>query len=36
MSRETKIGLVVSCSFLCLVGTVVYLKLKQGAFWPSA
>src|SRR5262245_8367701 len=35
MSRETKIGLVVSCSFLCLVGTVVYLKLKQGAFWPS-
>src|SRR5437870_3736556 len=35
MSRETKIGLVVSCSFLCLVGAVVYTKLKQGAFRPG-
>src|SRR5262245_34773310 len=30
MTRETKVGLVVSCSFLCLVGTVVYTKYMQG------
>src|SRR5690242_3249418 len=28
MTRETKAGLVVSCSFLCLVGVVLYSKLK--------
>src|SRR5260370_35226872 len=27
MTRETKAGLVVSCSFLCLVGVVLYSKL---------
>src|SRR6516165_4895118 len=27
MTRETKAGLVVSCSFLCLVGVVLYCKL---------
>jgi len=27
MTRETKAGLVVSCSFLCLVGAVLYSKL---------
>jgi hypothetical protein len=30
MTRETKMGLVVSCSFLCLVGVVVYTKLNEG------
>ncbi len=29
MTRETKVGLVVSCSFLCLVSTVVYVKYKS-------
>jgi hypothetical protein len=29
MTRETKAGLVVSCSFLCLVGAVVAVKLRQ-------
>jgi len=29
MTRETKIGLVVSCSFLCLVGLVLANKLKE-------
>src|SRR5262249_44930119 len=29
--RETKAGLVVSCSFLCLVGVVVYSKLNEPA-----
>jgi hypothetical protein len=29
MTRETKIGLVVSCSFLCLVGLVFYSKLNR-------
>src|SRR5438270_541058 len=28
MTRETKAGLVVSCSFLCLVGVVLYCKLN--------
>jgi len=28
MTRETKAGLVVSCSFLCLVGVVLYSKLN--------
>src|SRR5580704_8359673 len=31
MTRETKVGLVVSCSFLCLLGTVLYFKLKEPA-----
>jgi LysM domain len=30
MTRETKAGLVVSCSFLCLVGAVVAVKLRQS------
>ncbi len=30
MSRETKVGLLVSCSFLCLVGVVVVCKLQRG------
>jgi hypothetical protein len=30
MTRETKVGLVVSCSFLSLVGVVLYTKLKEG------
>ncbi|MFL5244954.1 MAG: hypothetical protein ACJ8FY_22865 [Gemmataceae bacterium] len=29
MTRETKVGLVVSCSFLCLVGVVLTNKLKE-------
>lgn len=29
MTRETKVGLVVSCSFLCLVGVVLFSKLKE-------
>jgi hypothetical protein len=29
MARETKLGLVVSCSFLCLLGVVVALKLAE-------
>jgi hypothetical protein len=41
MTRETKIGLVVSCSFLCLVGVVLGNKLRemgrnQGAEVASA
>jgi hypothetical protein len=36
MTRETKLGLVVSCSFLCLLGTVLFLKLNdRGAVPPS-
>jgi LysM repeat protein len=31
MTRETKVGLVVSCSFLCLVGAVVAVKMRQPA-----
>src|SRR5437773_926897 len=31
MTRENKAGLVVSCSFLCLVGTVLALKLREPA-----
>ncbi|HEV3202950.1 MAG TPA: hypothetical protein VGY77_01135 [Gemmataceae bacterium] len=30
MTRETKLGLVVSCSFLCLVGVVLYTKLNES------
>src|SRR5437879_934528 len=29
MTRETKAGLVVSCSFLCLVGVVLFSKLNE-------
>lgn len=29
MTRETKLGLVVSCSFLCLLGTVLYFKMTE-------
>src|SRR5438445_562798 len=29
MLRETKVGIAVSCSFLCLVGAVVSSKLRQ-------
>src|SRR5450631_699196 len=37
MTRETKIGLVVSCSFLCLVGLVLGSKLKDmGRNAPTA
>ena len=35
MTRETKAGLVVSCSFLCLVGVVLYSKLN-GPKLPAA
>ena len=31
MTRETKVGLVVSCSFMCLVGVVLYTKMKENA-----
>ncbi|HMC87990.1 MAG TPA: hypothetical protein VKI17_00515, partial [Gemmataceae bacterium] len=31
MTRETKAGLVVSCSFLCLVGIVLVSKLKEAS-----
>jgi len=30
MTRETKAGLVVSCSFLCLVGIVLFSKLREA------
>src|SRR4051812_34279894 len=30
MTRETKIGMAVACSFLCLVGIVVASKWKRG------
>jgi len=30
MSRETKAGIVVCCSFLCLVGIVLFSKMGQG------
>ena len=30
MTRETKVGMLVSCSFLCLVGAVLYFKMTQG------
>lgn len=30
MTRETKLGLVVSCSFLCLLGVVVGLKMTEA------
>jgi hypothetical protein len=36
MTRETKAGLVVSCSFLCLVGAVVAVKLRQKPEKPPA
>jgi hypothetical protein len=37
MTRETKVGLVVSCSFLCLVGVVVVCKLRGNTTdLPSA
>src|SRR5437870_3912147 len=29
MTRETKVGIVVSCSFLCLVGVVLFSKLGE-------
>ncbi len=29
MTRETKAGLVVSCSFLCLVGVVLFYKIRE-------
>jgi hypothetical protein len=31
MARETKVGLAVACSFLCLVGVVVFYKYRQPA-----
>lgn len=31
MTRETKVGMVVACSFLCLVGIVVASKINGGA-----
>ena len=30
MTRETKVGLVVSASFLCLVGVVLVCKFREG------
>lgn len=30
MTRETKVGLVVAGSFLCLVGVVVFMKFREG------
>src|SRR5262245_49079592 len=30
MARETKVGLAVTCSFLCLVGAVVFYKYRDG------
>ena len=30
MTRETKLGLVVSGSFVCLVGAVLFTKLNEG------
>src|SRR6266849_144847 len=35
MTRETKAGLVVSCSFLCLVGVVLYSKLNGPKLPPA-
>jgi hypothetical protein len=35
MTRETKVGLVVSASFLCLLGAVFYCKLKESDRAPS-
>src|SRR3954451_16130985 len=34
MTRETTIGLVVSCSFLCLVGVVIVTKMRPGTGPP--
>ena len=31
MTRETKVGLLISCSFLCLVGGVLFFKLKDSS-----
>ena len=36
MTRETKVGLVVSASFLCLLGAVFYCKLKETDSAPVA
>lgn len=36
MTRETKAGVIVSCSFLCLVGVVLYTKLKEHLSTPAA
>jgi hypothetical protein len=35
MTRETKVGLVVSASFLCLLGAVFYCKLKESDRAPT-
>ena len=36
MTRETKVGLVVSASFLCLLGAVFYCKLKESDRAPTS
>ena len=36
MTRETKVGIVVSCSFLCLVGAVLALKMQRAGEAPTA
>src|SRR5947207_5085359 len=36
MTRETKIGIVVACSFLCLVGAVYYLKKNESSAAESS
>jgi len=36
MTRETKAGLVVSCSFLCLVGVVLVSKLREASHTDAA
>ncbi len=36
MTRETKLGLVVSCSFVCLLGTVLFVKMQEGGAVPQS
>jgi hypothetical protein len=36
MSHETKIGVLVSCSFVCMVGAVIYLRLHDPAALSQA
>ncbi len=36
MTRETKVGIVVSCSFLCLIGAVLAIKMRGGNDTPPA
>lgn len=36
MTRETKAGLVVACSFLCLVGVVLYSRMRENTKPPDS